>query len=277
MVGVGLLTSLLLAGAATAAPIALNGPTTDWIAMNSFGTSLEPDDAANPEAELIGDATHSAIYYYMDDNGSGSNTDGTLYFRMRIGKDNGGAGFKTMAVIGLDGDLNDTVDALIIADFNPPGADAIQVRRVLGSGVSPATTNISPIGYDVAATTSNSNWSPVDATTDPTATNTDLNGDGQDYFISFSVDFATVVQILADLGIGGFTDDSLVHFVAGTSTNASSSMNQDIAGVNGQVGSTSSWAALGGSTGPLIVPEPGTGALLGLGLLMLACRRRARA
>jgi hypothetical protein len=277
MVGMGLLTSLLLAGSATAAPIALDGPTSDWLVMNNFGTSGDPVDALNPEAELIGDATHSAVYYYMDDNGSGSNTDGTLYFRMRIGRDNGGAGYKTMAVIGLDGDLDNTLDALIIADFNPPGADEIQVRQVQGSGVSPATTNISPLGYDVPATAANSNWSPVDASTDPSASSFDLNGDGTDHFISFSVDFATIVQIMSDLGIGGFDDQSVVNFVAGTSTNASSSMNQDIAGVDGQVGSTSSWAALGGYAGPLVVPEPGTAALLLFGLVLLACRRRALA
>lgn len=275
MVGVGLLTSLLLAGAAHAAPIALDGPTTDWIAMDNFGGSADPDDAANPEAEVIGDPSHSAVYYYMDDNGSGSQTDGTLYFRMRIGKDNGGPGFKAMSVIGLDGDLDDTVDALIIADFNPPGADTIQVRQVNGTGVSPATTGISATGYDVAATAANSNWSDVDATTDPTASDYDLNGDGTDQFISFSVDFATVVQLMADLGIGGFDDQSLVNYVAGTSTNASSSMNQDIAGVNGQTGSTTPWAALGGSAGPVVVPEPQSGALLAFGIVALAWRRRA--
>lgn len=275
MAGMGLLTSLLLAAAGVAAPIALDGPTSDWFVLNDFGSSGDPDDAANPGSELIGDAGHSAVYYYMDDNGSGSNTDGTLYFRMRIGADNGGAGFKAMAVIGIDGDLDDTVDALVLADFSPPGI-AIEVRQVQGSGVSPFTTNVSSVGYDVPATAANSNWSPVSASTDPSATSYDLNGDGTDYFISFSVDFATIVQMMADLGIGGFTDQNLVHFVAGTSTNNSSSMNQDIAGVNGQVGSTTSWAALGGSTGPVLVPEPDTAALLALGLLLLGFGGRAR-
>jgi hypothetical protein len=274
MLGVGLVTSLLLAGATHAAPIALDGPTTDWIAMNNFGTTGDPDDAANPEAELIGDASHSAVYYQLDDNGAAANDDGTLYFRMRIGHDNGGPGFKAMAVIGIDGDLSGSVDALVIADFNPPGADSVQVRQVSGTGLSPATTNISSLGYDVAATAANTNWTTVNAGTDPTATNTDLNADGTDYFISFSVDFATVVQIMNDLGIGGFNDQTLVNFVAGTSTNASSSMNQDIAGVNGQVGSATSWALLGGSAGPIVVPEPHTGALLACGLLALAWRRR---
>ena len=116
----------------------------------------------------------------------------------------------------------------------------------------------------------------MDGSTDPTATDTDLNGDGNDYFVSFSVDFATIVQIMADLGIGGFDDQTLVNFVAGSSTNASSSMNQDIAGVNGQTGSTTPWAALGGSTPPIVVPEQRTGALLGFGLLALAWRGRAR-
>lgn len=269
------LAALLLAGTAQAAPIALDGPTSDWFAID-FGGASDPDDAGNPEAEVVGDAIHSAVYYYLDDNGNASTTDGTLYFRMRVGKDNGGAGFKAMAVIGIDAGLDNDIDALVIADFNPPGADSIQVRQVSGTGVSPATTNISTSGYDVPATSANSNWSPVNATTDPGA-NTDLNGDGTDYFISFSVDFASVVQVMSDLGIGGFDDTSLVNFVAGTSTNASSSMNQDIAGTDGNVGSATDWGTLGGFTPPILVPEPGTAPLLGLGLVALARWRRRRA
>ena len=34
------------------------------------------------------------------------------------------------------------------------------------------------------------------------------------------------------------------------------------------------WATLGGSSGPLLVPEPHSAALLGLGLIALAWRRR---
>lgn len=265
--------ALLLAVTAQAAPIALDGPTSDWFAIG-FGGSADPVDAGNPEAEILGDATHSAVYYYLDDNGNASTTDGTLYFRMRVGRDNGGAGFKAMAVIGIDAGLDNDIDALVIADFSPPGTDSIQVRQVSGTGVSPATTNISGTGYDVPATGSNFNWSAVDASTDPGA-NTDLNGNGTDHFVSFSVDFATIVQLMGDLGIGGFDDTSVVNFVAGTSTNASSSMNQDIAGTDGNTGSGTDWATLGGSTSPILVPEPQTGTLLGLGLLALAGWRRA--
>ena len=106
----------------------------------------------------------------------------------------------------------------------------------------------------MAATSANSDWSAVSAATDPTATDFDLDGDGNDYFISFSVDFGTIVQELANLGIGGFDQLSIVNLVAGTSTNASSSMNQDIAGVDGGTDSTTTWGALGALSPPAPIP-----------------------
>lgn len=266
--------SLLTSGVASAAPVDLGGSTGDWQVL-PFGGDPN-DDSGNPEADVVGDGTHSPLYYHFDDLGTPSLTDGTLSFRMRIGADNGPAGYRGLAVIGFDADLDDAIDLLIRVDFNPPGADEVQVRHVNGDGLTPATTTVSDTGVDVPATSANTNWSPVDATTDPTATNTDLDGDGTDHFISWSVDFSVVVQQLASLGIGGFDENSVVRMVAGTSTNASSSMNQDVVGVNGGADSTTSWTALGAITAPIVVPEPQTGALVGLGLVAIAAARRRR-
>lgn len=265
----------LLAGAgAPAVPVALDGPTTDWLTV-PFSSADASDDTANPESDVVGDATHSAVYYHLDGLGTPSLTDGTLSFRMRIGADNGPAGYRGIAAIGIDANLDDAIDLLIRADFNPPGADALQIRHVSGDGLSPATTSVSATGVDVPATSANSNWSAVSAATDPTATDYDLDGDGTDHFISWSVDFSDVVQQLAILGIGGFDETSLVQMVAGTSTNASSSMNQDIVGVAGGTDSTTDWGTLGGLTAPIIIPEPRTGLLVALGLAVIAARERA--
>jgi hypothetical protein len=263
--------SLLLALSAGAAPIPLGGPTTDWTPM-TFGGPADPlSDAGNAEAEIVGDASHSAVYYAFDDFGTPSTTDGTLYFRMRLGRDLGAAGFTRTAVLGVDADLDGDLDVFL----GIIGSSTVFIRSSTGAATSPVNTGIGPsIGFDVAATAANSNWSAVSATTDPTATDFDLNGDGTDHFISWSVDFATVVTALQTLGIGGFTEGTAVRFVAGTST-GNVNINADLTGTDGNTGSSSTWAALGATNpSPIPVPEPGTGALLGLGLAGLAHRRR---
>jgi hypothetical protein len=263
--------ALLVALAANAAPIPLDGPTSDWTPMTFGGPADDLADAGNAEGEIVGDATHSAIYYGFDDLGTLSTTDGTLYFRMRLGQDLGAAGFTRTAVLGMDADLDGDLDLFmgIIAQTT------VFIRPSSGASTSPTNTAIGKAnGNDVAATAANSNWSAVSATTDPSATDLDLNDDGNDFFISWSVDFSTVVSALATLGIGGFTEATSVRFVAGTSTGATN-INTDLTGTTGNTGSASTWGALGAITGsPVPVPEPGTGALLGLGLAGLAVRRR---
>ena len=263
------LAALFLALPADAVPVPLDGPTTDWTAL-AFGGAADADDAGNPESEIVGDPNHSAVYYAFDDLGTPSLTDGTLYFRMRLGQDQGGAGFSRTAIVGIDADLDGGVDLLV----GIVGQSSVIVRHVTGAGTSPSTTGISATGTNVTATAANSNWSAVSSATDPTASDFDLNNDGTDYFISWSVDFATVVQELQNLGIGGFTQVSAVRFVAGTSTN-NSNLNQDIAGTTGNTGSATPWGTLGAFTSnPVPVPEPGTGALLALGLAALGHHSR---
>jgi hypothetical protein len=265
--------ALFLALPAGAVPVPIGGPTSDWTPM-TFGGAADPlADAGNAEAEIVGDATHSAVYYAFDGFGTPSATDGTLYFRMRLGQDLGAAGFTRTAVLGVDADLDGNLDLFM----GIIGQTTVFIRPATGAATAPNNTGIGKAnGNDVAATAANSNWSAVSAATDPTATDFDLNNNGTDFFISWSVNFGTVVSALANLGIGGFNEASPVRFVAGTSTGATN-INADIAGTNGNTNSGSTWSTLGAfNLNPIPVPEPGTGAMLGLGLVGLALGGRKR-
>jgi hypothetical protein len=125
----------------------------------------------------------------------------------------------------------------------------------------------------------------VTATTDPTATNFDLDGGGKaDFFLSFVVPFSSLVSAFnSNLGMS-IDQNTPFAFVAATSTQTNS-LTQDLNGVNGGTSSTSTWSQLGGLTSPYsssgtaVVPEPGSFALLSLsagifGIAFLRSRRR---
>ena len=98
------------------------------------------------------------------------------------------------------------------------------------------------------------------------------------YFVTFVVPFANIVTALANQGIA-FDDTSAMALVVGSSTQPNS-LNQDLGGPDGGTDSDDTWEVLGALSdvltpvGGFLVPEPGTGALLSLGLLALAYRAR---
>ena len=122
-------------------------------------------------------------------------------------------------------------------------------------------------------------WEPVTAESDPLAGLYDIDGGGAtDYFLSFAVPFADVVD---QLYVRGITIDEATHvsYVMATATQANS-LNQDLNGVKGSVNSPVTWADLGVASTPITatgqLPEPSTALLALVGVAGLRVLRRRR-
>jgi hypothetical protein len=270
---------------AGAVPIDPGGPTTGWTVVPYAAAPDGPDDqggsGANAEADIVGDAAHPAFYTAFDDAGTAALTDGMLGFRVRLGAETNPAGFSFVATVGIDGDDDGALDLFVLVDKTGGGNPIRILDAGVGANTSPSTTSIPATGLTYADTGTNYNWSPVTIAIDPSATIFDVDADGnQDRFVSFVVPFQDLVNRLALNGVSNVDQDTPLRYVLWTSTNASS-LNRDLAGPGSSFDPNSTWDALGALSlrqsaagGP--VPEPGTGLLLGLGLLGLGCARRRR-
>jgi hypothetical protein len=281
---------LLVAAVATplsarGAPIIPDSSTDLWTAI-TYPTLL-PDFSDDQqtglgESDVVGNLLDPAFYILFDDAGTPSLTDGTIAFRVRLGADRNPAGFTHFFGVGLDADLDGSLDLFLGVD-NSGNPDQLGIFDPgTGANTSPSTTSIvsTPlVSYTLGA--SNYDFSAVDATIDPTASTFDVDGDGyNDYFLTFLIPFQDVVDQLAVNGISGFDQDSYVNYVMGTSTQPNA-LNQDLGGPNGGTTSSSTWADLGAVSDVYTgsgthVPEPGTACLVALGLALLA-RSRFRA
>ncbi len=235
--------------------------------------------------DIVGEGTNYGLLVTFNDNGSTSNTDGTMGFRLRLDAAGGPTNkpaFDRAAWIGIDADINGSVDVFLGLNFSGSATDLGIYSPGIGANTSPNTTSISTTAYaPYTISSSNYDYRLVNFSTDGGTTNdvTTTSAGDPDYYVSFMVPFADVAAFLATKSII-ITDQTPLRYVSATSTQANS-LNQDLGGVNGGVNSTTTWTDLGGFTqvvnaGGTPVPEPGT-SLLVLTALAAGVMRRRRA
>lgn len=270
----------LAAAAAHALPIDPTSPTTDWTILtysSSTPDAFDDEAGGGGGVDIVGDLSNASAYMLFDDAGTTSVlTDGFIAFRVRIGADTPPAGFSQFLAVGVDGDLDGSLDVFIAVDHKGP--DELAIYDSGGTNTTPDNTVVASTGATYTEDASNYDFSAVDAVIDPLATSFDLDGDGNDYFVTFVVPFQDLVDALTANGVSGFDENTLAQFVIATSTTASA-LNQDFAGPTGGVGSTSTWTTLGAFSdpfAPIQAPEPGSAALMLLGLIGLAVAGRSR-
>lgn len=252
-----------------------NSPTTQWVPI-LYGNNNYPDppndqQTGSAESDIVGNQSEPSLYMQYNS--------GYLGFRLRVGADVNPPGFKGDAFIGLDANLNGSLDLFIGVD-NAGNPNQLGIWNPgTGSNTSPKTTTIgsTPV-FSYAETSMNYSFTLVNATINPGATNFDLNGDGRtDQFLTFYIPFTNIVYALSLEGITGFTTNSPMQLVAATATQPNS-LNEDLNGVNGGINSSLTWSQLGGLSlsyapgGLEPVPEPSAGAFFGLALIITVCR-----
>jgi hypothetical protein len=224
-------------------PISLDGPATDWTPVQTDDTHDANNDSqsANGETDLVGNATHSLLYAKFDDKGTASESDDEIGFRLRIGATDSGGGFVGIAAVGTEVNADGTIDLFLAFDgrgtptvnFFEPGP---------GSNDSPVTTSLQTAA---AAAGADTDVLLVDAATDPSATDTDINGDDNtDAFVSFKVPFSGFQNQLNSASGLTVTKDSPLQFAAFTLTQENA-IDGDIGGIDGGKVATETFTDLG--------------------------------
>jgi hypothetical protein len=266
----------------SAGALSIDGPTSEWVGIVYPGLTPDPVDdhqTGQPEADLVGDASFAALYTQYDTGTLPATSDDMLAFRLRLGSEEAPAGYSHVALVGIDGDLDGSIDMFIA--LNNSGQDIIELYTTGNkANVSPSTTSTKSTSYSYAETAANYDWSVVsfgNCSECGVAADLDLDSDGSDFFLSFAVPFDDIVAVLEMDNVFGTTPTTQVSYVIGTSVNPNA-YNQDLGGVDGDPVSSSSWATLGAISLPAGIdsaPEPSSALLLGLGLCGLAAWRRA--
>ena len=130
-----------------------------------------------------------------------------------------------------------------------------------GANISPSTTTLANTSFaQFSGNITELFLAKTTSTTTPRTTNFNLDGHGEpDYFLSFTVPFSIFVAEASLIHLS-LDENTPVYFVFATATQPNS-LNQDIAGVNGGLNSSSLWSALGMASDPVspngsVVKEP---------------------
>ena len=253
-----------------------------------YGPGVVPDYTADQqggssEGDIVGNANNPALYIAHNNGGTPTLfTDGELAFRFRLGADKNPAGYKGVAFVGMDLNADGSMDLFV--GVNNSGSSSMVGLWFADDGVntSPATTGVANTAtFSYAQTALNYSWTPVTAANNPGGS-TDIDGGGNDYFLSFKVPFADLVSMASTI-TPGFNESSLVSMVALTASQPNS-LNQDINGVQGNANSGLTWEQLGAvsseytANGQMVtaVPEPAATAIVGFCLAALIIFRRGR-
>ncbi len=238
-----------------------------WHPMLGDFDYLADQQTGAASGDIVGTGTNYGMSVTFNDLGNTSTTDGNLGFRLRLDASGGPTNkpaFDRAAWIGIDADINGSIDAFLGVNLSGSSADIGIYAPGAGANTSPNTTSISSTAYrSYGLTSTNYNYRLVNYLFDGGTTNditTTTTGD-PDYYVSFMVPFADVVSFLATKSIA-ITDQSSLRYVSATATQANT-LNQDLGGVNGGVNSNVSWSDLGGFTDTVnasgtVVPEPST-------------------
>ena len=266
-----------VAAVAEASLIDIASPSSGWTGIryggvNGFDPTVD-QQTGSAEGDIVGNSTHASVYTYFADRNTLSLTDGDLAFRLRIGADTSPAGFKTAAFVGIITDRASGKIDLFVGVNNSGQSDQIGIYAPgTGLNISPSTTTIvSPALVNYGITSANYNWSPVNTTIDPNATNLDIDAGGQnDYLLSFSIPFSDIVAQLAAKGIT-VDQNSTFSYVIATSTQGNS-LNQDLNGVGKNYNTSSTWGQLGALSDPTqpIAAVPEVESFIGIAGLLVA-------
>ena len=281
------LVALCLAYASTQAA-SVSAPSGQWTAINGNYDYLADQQTGQPESDIVGSAGNPGFFTTFNNNGSASNTDGTLGFRLRLdaaGGNKNNPAFNRVAWVGIDANQDAVLDVFVGLGMQGSTSTLGIYDAGASANTGPSTTSISSTPYRTYTIDgTNYNYRPVDSLTDGGTTNdstTATTGD-PDFYLSFFINFGDLVAFLQTQGIS-ITDQSSLRYILATSTQHNS-LNQDLGGVEGNINSSQTWEQLGGfspylnagGTPAPIVPEPASAALAALGLATLSLRRRRK-
>lgn len=246
-----------------ASPINLAGSTADWTPVQSSDSHDPKNDSQSSrgETDLVGDGTHTLLYAKYDTKDTATESDDEIGFRLRIGATDADGGFGSLGAVGVDANSDGIVDLFLAYDGRATPTVSI-FEPGPGGNDTPASTSLQNA---VVAAGAETDISLVDATTDPTATDTDLNDDGNtDAFVSFKFLFSSLKDQMSSVSGISLSKDSALQFATFTLTQENA-IDGDIGGISGSNADTDSFTDLGifskavtpsalGDTTPVITP-----------------------